>query len=1776
MVLEPNNTLDSPASLNLVHGFDEVVDQLRNMMGSLQSRVSSLTNNLRVASEVSTQIATILDLEQLLPITVDTVKERFGLYHVHIYLYDPFTNMLVMKAGSGEAGKMMRSAKHQIPLDAEKSLVARAARNDQAEVIMDVLQEPNYLPNPLLPLTRSEMAIPLSIGERVLGVLDVQAVEVGFFNQTDIQVHSTLADQLAVAIENAEIFSRMQDIQFELEQRNYEMEIAAQISSQVANILQLDELLPKLVKSIANGFNINRVNIFLLSQGGLTLVAGATNGNDNTPFDNELVIDIDRKNCFLSSVARAQEPMFIHNMATDPRFVGDATVFDSVSRLGIPIIAANRLIGVLDLQSTQSDFFKETQVRVHSTLASQLAIAIENAQAFAQVKAVQSELLLSNQAIQASTSGMLVVDATKSDNPIIFVNPAFTQITGYSSDEVMGRNCRFLQAGDKQQSGLHELRAALKEKRAAQVIIRNYRKDGEMFWNQLQITPITDQQGNLTHYVGVQNDVTSRIFSEQREMLAYELGQQLNTVQDQSALLQFSVDRIASAFNFYHVQIYRYDATHQRLVVAAGLGQAGRQMVAEGYFLTVDSHRNLVARCARSLTTMVSQRVHEEENYTFNPLIPNTQSQATLPLYVGRELLGVLDLQSDRPDDFGDSELRTLGIVASQLSVAIANSRELENSRQNVLRFQALIDTAPEAILVTDAQTLKIVQASISAAILLETSLDQLVGRSLVDYSPSHQSDGVSSESYLNEIFDVTLHDNSGKPFDWVILTQSGKRIITEVRTTLLPTLNGGGFQYRTSLTDVTRRKEFERNLAARAVELQTLAEVTAEISTNLDLDTLLVDVCNLIQNQFYLYHVHIYLLDDSHELLILAAGAGEVGIEMVSRNHQIKLTSRDSAVAQAAQTAQPVVLNDLTKNMNYLTNPLLPFVRSEMAIPMIYRDTVIGVLDFQSDKANNFILEETAIFETLSRQVSVAVQNARAFRDQELSNRRNAISANLSTSLISANNEFDILDSLGFIGDIYNTSALVMAYSFDPDKQGVPQRFEVVGMRNSEGAIHVGEKLKRNLINLPLDNLIHQHQGIWFVGNVSGETTLKNTPFARWLQDRGIRAFALIPLRTGMNWQGVAIFGWNQTLIFDDEIQLLLGTNQPNLSSVVAIRRALIAEEFARKENERRARELETIAAVSAATTTIMSMESLLHSVSELTKDAFELYHAHIYLYEDGFKRLTLAGGAGEAGQTMVANGHSIPLNHPTSIVARVARELNGLKVDDVSKSESYMANPYLPYTRSELAVPIVVGNELLGVLDVQATQVNHFTEEDITLKGILAAQIAVAIDNARAFEAETEARRENERRAVELETVAQVSTAAATILDVDGLLLTVSELTKAAFELYHAHIYLYMEEYTLLELRAGAGEPGRIMMEQGHSIPIDHPSSIVAKCARTKDGVLVENVLESPTFMPNPLLPDTHSELAVPMVVGDKLVGVMDVQSDEVGRFSWQDVGVFTKLGAQVGVAIENARAFELSEKVAERERQTSKRLREVDRLKSEFLASMSHELRTPLTSIIGYSEVLLDGGDGDLSEDAQEDIDIIYTSGKHLLAIINDILDLAKIEAGKMSLSRKDVDLVKLLRDLVKANQVLVRDKPIEVVFASEMDHLIVPVDEVRMRQIVLNLFSNASKFTDEGQITIHLNMHDDLHARIAVEDTGIGITPENLKIVFDQFRQVDGSSTRRAGGTGLGLTITRYLIQMHGGEIYVESEYGKGSVFWFTVPLIEPSELPDITLLQTSMN
>jgi signal transduction histidine kinase len=299
----------------------------------------------------------------------------------------------------------------------------------------------------------------------------------------------------------------------------------------------------------------------------------------------------------------------------------------------------------------------------------------------------------------------------------------------------------------------------------------------------------------------------------------------------------------------------------------------------------------------------------------------------------------------------------------------------------------------------------------------------------------------------------------------------------------------------------------------------------------------------------------------------------------------------------------------------------------------------------------------------------------------------------------------------------------------------------------------------------------------------------------------------------------------------------------------------------------------------------------------------------------------------------------------------------------------------------------------------------------------------------------------------------------------------------------------------------------------------------------------------------------------MAIPMIIGDTLLGVLDVQSEVVNRFTEQDVIVKSTLADQIAVAVNNARIYEV-------EREAAERLREVDRLKSQFLANMSHELRTPLNSIIGYSEVLLDGVDGDLPEEAIEDVEAIHDSGKHLLALINEILDMAKIDAGQLNLDRKPIDLPKIMGDALKTGQALVKDKPVKIELVETSPVPQIHADALRLRQIMLNLVSNAVKFTEHGSVTISYGMHNDHEVFIKVQDTGMGISPDNLPLIFERFRQVDGSSTRRAGGTGLGLSITQQLVQLHGGDIYAESTLGTGSTFWFTLPTSETAPIVEL--------
>ena len=265
------------------------------------------------------------------------------------------------------------------------------------------------------------------------------------------------------------------------------------------------------------------------------------------------------------------------------------------------------------------------------------------------------------------------------------------------------------------------------------------------------------------------------------------------------------------------------------------------------------------------------------------------------------------------------------------------------------------------------------------------------------------------------------------------------------------------------------------------------------------------------------------------------------------------------------------------------------------------------------------------------------------------------------------------------------------------------------------------------------------------------------------------------------------------------------------------------------------------------------------------------------------------------------------------------------------------------------------------------------------------------------------------------------------------------------------------------------------------------------------------------------NPLLPETRAELGIPLKTGDRVIGALDVQASRTEAFTQDDINVLQTLADQIAVALNNARAYELAQ-------QAMAEIREADRLKSQFLANMSHELRTPLNSIIGFSRVILKGIDGPINDLQQQDLSAIYNSGQHLLGLINDVLDLSKIEAGKMELAfEDDVNLEDIIKGVMSTTSGLVKDKSIDLCQDIAPNLPILRIDPIKVRQVLLNLLSNAAKFTEVGSITVSASVQsspdDDQEVFISVTDTGSGISPEDqLNFSCPSRKSMDHSLVR----------------------------------------------------------
>jgi len=399
-------------------------------------------------------------------------------------------------------------------------------------------------------------------------------------------------------------------------------------------------------------------------------------------------------------------------------------------------------------------------------------------------------------------------------------------------------------------------------------------------------------------------------------------------------------------------------------------------------------------------------------------------------------------------------------------------------------------------------------------------------------------------------------------------------------------------------------------------------------------------------------------------------------------------------------------------------------------------------------------------------------------------------------------------------------------------------------------------------------------------------------------------------------------------------------------------------------------------------------------------------------------------------------------------------------------------------------------------------------------------------------------------QRRAIQLQASLEVGQAVTSILDPDALLDHVVRVVRDCFYYSYVAVYTADDSGQGLVLRASAGEadPFHGSYVSGESI------GAVGRAFRDGQAVLESRPV---SIKVGPPISYARAEAALPLRLGDRVLGVMDVQSTQPEAFDQDDVSVLQNVANQVAIALENARAYAL-------EREAAERLRELDRSKRRFLANMSHELRTPLTNIIGFARLMLKEIDGPLTDQQRHDLEIIYHNGEHLLGLINDLLDISQIEAGLMELEFREVDLGDLIRSVMATASALLRGKPVVMREMIAPDLPRVRADPARIRQVLLRILANAAKFTDQGTITVRA-WPEDGEVRISVSDTGVGIAPEYLERIFERFEQGITENGRRPDGAGLGLALSKEFVEMHGGRIWVESEVGKGSTFTFTLPL-----------------
>ena len=829
--------------------------------------------------------------------------------------------------------------------------------------------------------------------------------------------------------------------------------------------------------------------------------------------------------------------------------------------------------------------------------------------------------------------------------------------------------------------------------------------------------------------------------------------------------------------------------------------------------------------------------------------------------------------------------------------------------------------------------------------------------------------------------------------------------------------------------------------------------------------------------------------------------------------------------------------------------------------VPLLHQDAAIGAIGVSRREPGGFTGDEIALLQTFADQAVIAIENVRLFT--ELQQKNEALTeahAQVTESLEQQTATSEILKVISSsptdvqpVFDAIASSAAHLCATYD------------VFIRVLEGD---GLRLVSHHGPIPASALIPVVRG-----NVSGRVVLERRTFhvddiqgatdefpegATLGREFGHRTNLGVPLlREGVP-LGAIVMRRAEVKSFTDKEIALLQTFADQ--AVIAIENVRLF-----KELEVRNRDLTEALDQQTATGEILRVISQSQSDAQPVFDTiirsavrllggFSGVITQIVGDQLQLAALTSTNPSGEAAQRalwprQVQEDFSV---HGQVITILAPRFVSDVELDP-SVPPTEVAVARARGYRSIVGVPLLRDGRAVGSLAVTREAAGPFAESEIVLLQTFADQAAIAIENVRLFK-ELEARTQDLTRSVgELRALNEVGQAISSTLDLQAVLSTIVVRATNLLGTDAGVIYEYDEQRDIFLPRATALLEAEIV-ETMLATPVRKGEGATGRLAEVQEPVQVPDILAAPaeSRVRGALVRAGYRALlAVPLVREGRLIGGLTVIRKTTGAFAREDIELLQTFAIQSALAIQNARLFrEIEDK--------SRQLEVASQHKSEFLANMSHELRTPLNAIIGFSEVLTDRMFGELNEKQEEYLKDIYASGTHLLSLINDILDLSKIEAGRMELEVTDFDLPTAIENAL----MLVRERAgrRSLALHTNIDNRVglIQADERKVRQVVLNLLSNAIKFTPEGgRIDVSAIPKDGL-VEVSVSDTGIGIASDDQEKVFEEFRQV-GTAAKKVEGTGLGLTLCRKFVELHSGKIWVKSQIGHGATFTFTLPI-----------------